>query len=337
MGVPLKLTEYVEHDPDKKTQFERATVQRVYEQIVSDLEDAVTCFEKGSRPKSVYRASREAALLLLSRVHLYMQDWESARDRALEVLELKNTLAAMSSSDSVAFLTPDNVEIIFTQGAQNLKKGITGTGGEFCVSSDLYGLYDDADYRKVTYFTTLKDSVGLDYKYDTGENPSYLGDVFMLRTAEAYLNAAEAYAMLDDAGKAAAYLNDLRTMRIKDYEDENYSADGVVQAVRDERRRELCFEGHRWFDLKRYAVCVKAPYQKAIEHVFPLYDSNNRNAFQAAEVYRLDIGDPAYTFAIPKDVLNFDTGMPDNPREVRKYIRTILPADGEEEEVKPGM
>ena len=61
LGVPLKLTEYVEHDPDKKTQFERATVQRVYEQIVSDLEDAVTCFEKGSRPKSVYRASREAA------------------------------------------------------------------------------------------------------------------------------------------------------------------------------------------------------------------------------------------------------------------------------------
>lgn len=51
------------------------------------------------------------------------------------------------------------------------------------MSSDLYGLYDDADYRKVTYFTTLKDSVGLDYKYDTGENPSYLGDVFMLRTA----------------------------------------------------------------------------------------------------------------------------------------------------------
>ena len=73
LGVPLKLTEYVEHDPDKKTQFERATVQRVYEQIVSDLEDAVTCFEKGSRPKSVYRASREAALLLLSRVHLYMR------------------------------------------------------------------------------------------------------------------------------------------------------------------------------------------------------------------------------------------------------------------------
>lgn len=44
LGVPLKLTEYVEHDPDKKTQFERATVQRVYEQIVSDLEDAVNLF-----------------------------------------------------------------------------------------------------------------------------------------------------------------------------------------------------------------------------------------------------------------------------------------------------
>ena len=73
LGVPLKLTEYVEHDPDKNVQFERATVKEVYDQIVSDLENAVSCFERGSQPQSIYRASKEAALLLLSRVHLYMQ------------------------------------------------------------------------------------------------------------------------------------------------------------------------------------------------------------------------------------------------------------------------
>ena len=149
LGVPLKLTEYVEHDPDRNPQFERATVQEVYGQIVSDLENAVSCFERGSQPQSIYRASKEAALLLLSRVHLYMQNWEGARDRALEVLESKNTLAAMSFMDSVVFLSPSNVEVIFTQGVQNLKHGITGRGGEFCVSSDLYNLYDDTDYRKI--------------------------------------------------------------------------------------------------------------------------------------------------------------------------------------------
>ena len=331
LGVPLKLTEYVEHDPDKKTQFERATIQKVYDQIVLDLEDAVTCFEKGSQPQSIYRASREAALLLLSRVHLYMQNWEAARDRALEVLKSKNTLATMSSRDTVVFLSPNNVEIIFTQGAQNLKHGVMGIGGEFCVSSNLYDLYDTTDYRKVVYFTASRDSIGLDYKYDTGDEPSYLGDIFMLRTAEAYLNVAEAYAMLDDASNTSTYLNNLRSVRHKNYVTVNYDMDAIIQEVRDERRRELCFEGHRWFDLRRYAVCEKAPYQKVIDHVFPLYDSDNRNIFQSAEIYRLEINDPAYTFAIPKDVLNFDTGMPDNPRETREYIKTIVPDDEDEE------
>lgn len=338
LGVPLKLTEYVEHDPDRNPQFERATVQEVYDQIVSDLENAVSCFERGSQPQSIYRASKEAALLLLSRVHLYMQNWEGARDRALEVLESKNTLAAMSFMDSVVFLSPSNVEVIFTQGVQNLKHGITGRGGEFCVSSDLYNLYDDTDYRKLVYFTASRDSIGLDFKYNTGDEPSYLGDVFMLRTAEAYLNAAEAYAMLDDAGNASKYLNDLCTMRHENYTSVTYDANEIVQEVRDERRRELCFEGHRWFDLRRYAVCEEAPYNRTIEHVFPLYDQDNRNAFQSAEVYRLEIDDPAYTFAIPKDVLNFDSGMPDNPREIREYVRTIVPDDDEgEEEVVPGV
>ena len=337
LGVPLKLTEYVEHDPDRNPQFERATVQEVYDQIVSDLENAVSCFERGSQPQSIYRASKEAALLLLSRVHLYMQNWEGARDRALEVLESKNTLAAMSFMDSVVFLSPSNVEVIFTQGVQNLKHGITGRGGEFCVSSDLYNLYDDTDYRKLVYFTASRDSIGLDFKYNTGDEPSYLGDVFMLRTAEAYLNAAEAYAMLDDAGNASKYLNDLRTMRHENYTSVTYDANEIVQEVRDERRRELCFEGHRWFDLRRYAVCENEPYKRVIEHIFPIYDVDEAR-FQYAEVYQLEEDDPAYTFAIPKDVLNFDSGMPDNPREIREYVRTIVPDDDkEEEEVVPGV
>ena len=336
LGVPLKLTEYVEHDPDRNPQFERATVQEVYDQIVSDLENAVSCFERGSQPQSIYRASREAALLLLSRVHLYMQDWEGARDRALDVLENRSTLSGLV--DSTVFLSTNNAEVIFTQGVQNLKHGITGTGGEFCVSSDLYNLYSDNDRRKSVWFSlSSRDSIGMDFKYDRSDNPSYLGDIFMLRTAEAYLNAAEAYAMLNDAGNASRYLNDLCRARYTGYSDQTYTMDNVIQAVRDERRRELCFEGHRWFDLRRYAVCENEPYKRVIEHIFPIYDVDEAR-FQYAEVYQLEEDDPAYTFAIPKDVLNFDSGMPDNPREIREYVRTIVPDDDkEEEEVVPGV
>lgn len=51
LGVPLKLTYYVEHDKDKETQFERTPVAKVYEQIVKDLKESVDCFTKSPQNK----------------------------------------------------------------------------------------------------------------------------------------------------------------------------------------------------------------------------------------------------------------------------------------------
>lgn len=45
--------------------------------------------------------------------------------------------------------------------------------------------------------------------------------------------------------------------------------------------------------------------------------------FKYAEVYQLKEDDLAYVFAIPKSVLEFDKGMPDNIRENREYVRLI--------------
>ena len=69
-GVPLKLTEYVEHDKDKKTQFERTPVAKIYEQIVEDLKTAVNYLTESPQKRPLHRASKEAAQLLLSRVYL---------------------------------------------------------------------------------------------------------------------------------------------------------------------------------------------------------------------------------------------------------------------------
>ena len=321
LGVPLKLTEYVEHDPDRNPQFERATVQEVYDQIVSDLENAVSCFERGSQPQSIYRASKEAALLLLSRVHLYMQNWEGARDRALEVLESKNTLAAMSFMDSVVFLSPSNVEVIFTQGVQNLKHGITGRGGEFCVSSDLYNLYDDKDVRKTCFtINTRTDSIALSFKYRTDFHQSRVSDIFTIRAAEAYLNMAEACAMMGGQDALAnQYLNTLRRNRIIDYVDQSYSGEELVSQIRNERRKELCFEGHRWFDLRRYSVSNPYPYSKRIYRRYSVYTSDY--VLEQTYTYVLEENDPAYVFDIPKSVKEFDVvPMPGNDRPVRNSI-----------------
>ena len=73
------------------------------------------------------------------------------------------------------------------------------------------------------------------------------------------------------------------------------------QAVRDERRRELCFEGHRWFDLRRWGM-------KEIKHVW--YPDAN-----TAEEYTLKTGDLQYIMPIPASSLELNPELSQNPAE----------------------
>lgn len=331
LGVPLKLTAYVEHDKDKNTQFERASVADVYAQIISDLDLALQYLNDGSASTSLFRVSPSAAELLLSRVYLYMQDWENARIHAENVIK-NNILLSYSSFGSEDYvISQDNAEVLFSQGSLNTKSNIQGIGGSFCVSKELYELYADDDYRKQLYFTdlrhltggtvTLTDSLALN-KYDRTLDRSYVSDIFTLRTAEAYLNAAEAYAMQNDVSAALQLLNDFRRTRIQNYTDEVYGQQELVQEIRDERRKELCFEGHRWFDLRRYAVCEQFPFTKTIRRFFARYNESTY-LLTRIDIYELLPNDLAYTFQIPKAVLDFDTGMGSNPREQRTVAGTV--------------
>lgn len=65
---------------------ERATVGQVYDQIVSDLQEAARLMEKGSRRGDAGYISREAALALLTRVHLYMGNNDEVINIANELL-----------------------------------------------------------------------------------------------------------------------------------------------------------------------------------------------------------------------------------------------------------
>ena len=95
--------------------------------------------------------------------------------------------------------------------------------------------------------------------------------------------------MLDDPSGASDWLNIFRRNRIEGWQDVSYDQNTVIEEVRKERRRELCIEGHRWFDLRRYAVCRKAPLRKAIERVFAVYDWDSKMKFMRGEVFRLEI------------------------------------------------
>ncbi len=75
---------------------------------------------------------------------------------------------------------------------------------------------------------------------------NHFKNIMIYRSAETYLIGAEAHMMLNNTAKALEYLNAVR-------ERANTAPVGTIdlQAILDERARELAFEGQRWFTLKR--------------------------------------------------------------------------------------
>lgn len=334
-GIPVKTSAKVED-----LEFQRASVAEVYQQIVDDLSMAESEFSNASAPVSIYHSGLEAVYILRSRVALYMQDWLTAAEYAKKELDTDDflfDLAALSADEYP--MSKNNKEVIYSNGASCFGNIIYEKPKKYSswddysptwyISDDLYSLYEEHDYRIRTYITTEDDpynNLPTYHKIDNSQ-ASYgvykdVSDVFSIRTAEAYLNMAEAKAQLGEDAEACAYLNKLRRARIQDAEDINMSGEDLVSFIRDERQRELCLEGHRWFDLRRYMADIKYPYTKTIEHTMTFYARDSYGDYTAQKVdrYRLEKNDKAYTLDIPKSVRDFQPSIGSNERPPRNPI-----------------
>lgn len=85
-----------------------------------------------------------------------------------------------------------------------------------------------------------------------------LNATFIMRTAEAYLIAAEADIYANGGGNAMSYINKIRTRAGA----KPLSGEITVRTVLDERGRELCGEYCRFFDLKRTGMLKDDAYLK---------------------------------------------------------------------------
>lgn len=325
-GVPLKT------EPAIKDQaVTRSTTGEVYLQIVKDLQEAEQELA-GANKGSTIRVTQQAAQALLSRVYLFMEEYEKALLYANKVIEsqlyeVKDLNLHTAGED---FLYRHSSEEIFTMGANHFAS-IMGlnydkpTGPFYRVSEELALSYPQDDLRlKVFlaqnsqgYYRVVKKRKTLNATVDD------VSDMFLVRISEMYLNKAEALATLGRSEEARNSLQELRKKRFQPAALTPLSEEGaaLVTRVREERRLELCFEGHRWFDLRRYAVNSKYPFSKSIRHRSIIFVGNGfaENGYYDLGPYEQD--EAAYIVPIASDEIEFNRGLITNEQRPMRPLK----------------
>lgn len=133
---------------------------------------------------------------------------------------------------------------------ENVSPNTFGAAGR--IANGLLSLYRAGDQRKSKFYKQATASVSTLVK---GGSTQYR---CTFRSAEFYLTAAEAAVELGDMENARHYLTALMKKRYNSAIYSTYEAqilamdqDARRQEIYNERFRELAFEGHRWFDLRR--------------------------------------------------------------------------------------
>ncbi len=275
LGVPLVLTY------DLNAQPPRSTIKQVYDQILADIAQAKTLLAAIPGAQGSTRFTKDAVNALEARVRLNMQDWTGAMAAAQAVINtgtypLITTTAGLTNmwTNDFAQETICQLAVVKTTELANTNSIYLGFrpadskyDPDFIPTQTIINFYDAADQRKAVYFKALPTIVqGIDYpnlvlvnKFPgnpslfTAATTNYQHSPKMFRVAETYLIYAEAAQRAGGANEALALttLNQLMTARGTTAL-VGISGGTLQQAIRDERTRELAFEGFHLWDLKRW-------------------------------------------------------------------------------------
>ena len=271
-GVPLSVK------ADVNAVLKCSSVQQVYKQVLDDIDSAavymnVERWDAGFN----YRFNTTTTHALRARVALYMGDWSLALQEAKKVISQYPELEDLTKKGSLMPTNYMSVESIMAL-EQVITSSLMKVG---YVDPALLEMYRSGDSRKTKYFEARNLRI---WQYRT-RNTSEERCTF--RAAEFYLIAAEAANELNEKNEALKYINALMEKRytadkIPDLDELDQEALRVE--IADERRRELAYQGHRWFDLRR---TTQPELKKSYE----------------GEEFTLEQGDERYTLRFPSEAV----------------------------------
>jgi hypothetical protein len=260
LGVPIMLAF------DAAAKPVRNTMGEVMTQIEKDLADAKAlcpAVTVANFTDTVMNKINIAAYQ--ARIALYKGDYASAITYSSEVIS-SGVKPLVTGSDFAGIWTDANTnELLFRiRYATSTAIGsfFTTTGGDIYISpSDkLVSSFEAGDIRK-NAFVGIAPAGNYVNKFYASSRGGRVVDMKVCRIAEMYLIRAEANAKKGspDLVAAAADINTLRAQRISPAPVALTfaSATDAVSTILNERFKELCFEGFRFFDLKRNDLPVQ--------------------------------------------------------------------------------
>jgi starch-binding outer membrane protein, SusD/RagB family len=283
-GIPLLLDGT--DSPSGITFPARSSVDEVYALIYKDLNDAIAKSPATGGPNKVTKA---AASALLARVALYNQDYPTAIKNATDALAGGVGRFVGNNEYIAAWRANSNPESIFEVLFQTRQESIgvnesiqsaystiasvsqsaslaasrptplpVANGyGAVVPTTPFLNLHNAADIRRGLYQDGLNRSgvVAIECTKFLGKSGViYMDNVPVLRTSEMYLIRAEANARSATPNLTSA-LADINQIRVRaGLTPSTASTQATVIAEMElQRALELAFEGHRWFDLKRWS------------------------------------------------------------------------------------
>lgn len=289
----------------------REPVASNYSEMIDDLVRASTLI---GADNGQGRLDRNSVFGILSRLYLYNGEYVKAVAAANQVTTPLATAAELEgvytdaneagivvkwAVNTTSESNFPNVGVLYSQSNSS------ATISEYAIDLEFFSSVDPNDLRR-NVMQFVGTNQGNDYnavKKFLGETGQVNGrvDIKVMRAAEVLLNKAEAQFELGLEPAALATLDELRDQRFVSYTG-GESGQALEDAIQFNRRVELSFEGHRFFDIKRRGEAI------------------NRSAFgdiidgsgTPAEVQTLAVGDFRFQLPIPIDEINANSNMEQN-------------------------
>lgn len=244
----------------------RQPVSDVYDHIIADLNRATVLIPASINSQSVF--NNNAVKALLARVYLFKGDFKAANSLSVEVASV---IQMMPHTDYPAklFTSEDKESLFWLPPATPATSGFTFFQGAylsqvnyFSATSDLEGIIRErpADLRN----SWIKDTAGILQvrKFPVNAVPGIINPRIayyqtLIRVSEMFLTAAETYAQLGNEDSARYYLDCVRKRADNTVLASVAKGRSLLDSIYKERRKELCFENIRMFDLLRLKSNVK--------------------------------------------------------------------------------